>query len=202
MTPGTYGVVSDTHGVVPAEVLDLLDGVLGIFHAGDVCGEDVLVELAAVAPVYAVYGNNDTFPLVTRLPRLATYEVAGHRLLLVHELKKPEAPDRPVARVIAEERPRVVMFGHSHRPTAVELDGVLYLNPGSTTVRRAAGTTRGVAKLHLEPSELRWELIPLEDDPRARARKVDRMRMSSACGWSERSDSERRGGLGAKPHLK
>jgi predicted phosphodiesterase len=53
------GLISDTHGLLRPEVFPALAGVELILHAGDVGGEDVLAELAAIAPVRAVYGNTD-----------------------------------------------------------------------------------------------------------------------------------------------
>jgi putative phosphoesterase len=53
------GLISDTHGMVRASVFDALAGVELILHAGDVGGDDVLAELATIAPVLAVHGNTD-----------------------------------------------------------------------------------------------------------------------------------------------
>ena len=53
-------MISDTHGLVRPEVFDALEGCDLLIHAGDVGGSDVLTELAAIAPVRAVYGNCDS----------------------------------------------------------------------------------------------------------------------------------------------
>jgi predicted phosphodiesterase len=53
------GLISDTHGLVRAEVHTALAGVELILHAGDVGGDEVLDELSLIAPVVAVYGNTD-----------------------------------------------------------------------------------------------------------------------------------------------
>ena len=53
------GLISDTHGLLRPEVLDFLRGSDHILHAGDICGAAVLQQLAALAPVTAVRGNND-----------------------------------------------------------------------------------------------------------------------------------------------
>ena len=158
---GTWGVISDTHGKLDPRVAGIFAGVEGVLHAGDICGEQVLEALSDVAPVLAVYGNNDDAPLTTRLPRVGIWTLGGHKVMVVHELKKPESPMLAVRKVIEAEHPRVVIFGHSHTPTAVELDGVLYLNPGSPTVRRMSGVSLGVALLHLSSDSVSHELISL-----------------------------------------
>ena len=47
------GVISDTHGRLRPEVFTHFDGVDRILHAGDIGDPDILVELAAIAPVTA-----------------------------------------------------------------------------------------------------------------------------------------------------
>src|SRR5258708_11069924 len=55
------GVISDTHGLLRPEVFEAFRGVDHILHGGDIGGEDVLVELRAIAPVTACAGNVDGF---------------------------------------------------------------------------------------------------------------------------------------------
>ncbi len=35
------------------------------------------------------------------------------------------------AEILAQWRPRVVVFGHTHRPLVCEQNGVVYVNPGA-----------------------------------------------------------------------
>ena len=48
------GVISDTHGLLRPDVHTALAGVELILHAGDVGGDEILMELALIAPVRAV----------------------------------------------------------------------------------------------------------------------------------------------------
>jgi predicted phosphodiesterase len=63
------------------------------------------------------------------LPEATTFELAGLRLHLLHNLAE-------LAVDPAERGIRVVLAGHSHRPVVRESGGVLYLNPGSAGPRR------------------------------------------------------------------
>ena len=47
------GVISDTHGLLRPEVLEVFADVDHILHAGDLGGEDVLTQLRVLAPVTA-----------------------------------------------------------------------------------------------------------------------------------------------------
>lgn len=118
------GLISDTHGKMRPEALLALEGCAVIFHAGDVCGEAVLEDLATVAPCYAVAGNCDADP---ELPLTIQQEVAGVRLLIHHG-------HLPVD--VARFRPDVVVTGHTHVPKIEQVGSVLYINPGSAGPRR------------------------------------------------------------------
>ena len=146
------GVVSDTHGTVRPEMIQALDGVRMIIHAGDVGGTAVLRELNRVAPVRAVCGNMDGSPLRGQLPGTEVVEVDGLSLYVLHDLARLDLD--PAAGGFA-----AVISGHTHRPAVSWQDGVLYLNPGAAGPRRSAPPT--VARLHIEDGKLRPELVPL-----------------------------------------
>jgi putative phosphoesterase len=125
------GLISDTHGLVRPAVFGALDGVELILHAGDV-GESVLEELAAIAPIEAVYGNTDP----TDDPRLAQSierTVDGVRIHVSHghELGSP-TPERLLAKYDAD----VIVYGHTHQQKVVETNGRLVVNPGAAGQRR------------------------------------------------------------------
>lgn len=115
------GVISDTHGYFDPRVPAAFGGVGAIIHAGDVGGRHVLGALAAIAPVHAVYGNNDEKTDTLGLPLRADFVLGGVRFHLVHQL--PHATPRPDT--------QVVVVGHSHRPLIEERAGVLFVNPGA-----------------------------------------------------------------------
>jgi putative phosphoesterase len=123
------GLVSDTHGLLRPELLAFLRGCDHIVHGGDLGGRHILDELAAIAPVTAVRGNNDAAPWAHDVPETALVELDGWRLYAIHDLA--EMPIDPAGAGV-----RVVVSGHSHRPLVEERGGVLYVNPGSAGPRR------------------------------------------------------------------
>ena len=148
------GVISDTHGLVRPEALRALRGVELIVHAGDIGAPAVLDALRALAPVVAVRGNNDRGAWARDIPERVTHECGGHRLHLLHDVKEL-ALDRDGADV------DVVIAGHSHRPSIVERDGVLFLNPGSAGPRRFS-LPISVATLTLGAGRPRARLVTLD----------------------------------------
>jgi putative phosphoesterase len=129
-------LVSDTHGLSDPKLPALFRGCARVLHAGDIVTTPVLRDLEAVAEVTAVRGNNDHAPEVGRLPEHVVVHLGALRALLVHDLGARERPHAPVRRLIARERPELVIHGHSHRPGAAVHEGRLYVNPGSAGPRR------------------------------------------------------------------
>jgi putative phosphoesterase len=129
------GVISDTHGLVRPEVFEAFRGVDRILHSGDIGGEDVLVELNAIAPVTACAGNVDGFRCGDAR-EMARAEIEGLRFLLVHILDRPREPRAEVVQELKRAPADVVIFGHSHLPHDETLDGVRFFNPASAGPRR------------------------------------------------------------------
>jgi hypothetical protein len=127
--PGTIGVISDTHGLLRQEAVDALRGSELIIHAGDVGSADILRHLRALAPVVAVRGNVDTGRSALALPPTASVDVQGHTIYVLHILSDLDLH-------AVSNRVSAVVYGHSHKPSIEEREGVLYVNPGSAGPRR------------------------------------------------------------------
>jgi putative phosphoesterase len=115
------GLISDTHGLLRLEAVEALRGSDAIVHAGDVGRPEILDAVRAIAPVTAIRGNVDTGAWAEALPETATVEIGGVRIHVLH--------DRKTLRLMPGVR--IVVSGHSHKASAEERGGVLYINPGS-----------------------------------------------------------------------
>lgn len=125
------GLISDTHGLLRPQALDFLRGSDHILHAGDIVGAAILDQLAALAPLTVVRGNNDHGDWAQALPESVTLTLGGIVIHMLHDLK--ELAIAPAAQGV-----RVVVTGHSHKPACAERGGVLYVNPGAAGRRRFA----------------------------------------------------------------
>lgn len=123
------GIISDTHGLLRPQTLALMQGSDFIIHAGDIGKPEILEQLAAIAPLTVVRGNNDNASWGAAIPEAARLEVGEVSLYIVHNIATLDVD--PVAEGI-----RVVISGHSHCPTKQLHGGILYLNPGSAGPRR------------------------------------------------------------------
>jgi hypothetical protein len=152
------GLISDTHGLVRPQVHRALAGVEIILHAGDVGGDEVLDELALIAPVLAVYGNTDT-PGDPRL-RDAIDRVFGGVSVHVshgHELGSPT-----LAKLLERYPAQVIVYGHTHRQSITRTDGRLVVNPGAAGARRFK-LEPSVARLTVSDGAADVALVPLDD---------------------------------------
>ena len=123
------GLISDTHDLLRPEVLDFLRGSDHILHAGDICGEAILEQLAALAPLTAVRGNNDRGPWAERLLQAETLRFEQVHVHMLHDLADLDL-DPEGAGLGA------VICGHSHKPKVEQRGAVLHVNPGSAGPRR------------------------------------------------------------------
>jgi len=123
------GIISDTHGLLRPEAVQVLQGVDAIVHAGDVGQAGVLRELKQIAPVFAVRGNVDTEAWAQELPVSTVVEMHGASFYVLHNLRQLDL--RPDAAKFD-----FVISGHTHQAEQFERRGVLYVNPGSAGPRR------------------------------------------------------------------
>jgi putative phosphoesterase len=148
------GLISDTHGLLRPEATAFLRGSDLIVHAGDIGHADILGELATLAPVTAVRGNNDQGAWAESIAETEVLEVGEICVCVVHDLA--ELALDPLASGF-----RVVVSGHSHKPLIEERDGVLYVNPGSAGPRRFK-LPIAVAELHVAQGAVRARVLELQ----------------------------------------
>lgn len=123
------GIISDTHGLLREEVKERLKDCTYIFHAGDVDRPEILDELRTMGFLYVVRGNNDGY-WAQNLRRSLNFSVGNVKFFMVHDRKD-------VAWELGDTQ--VVIFGHSHKYFCQEIDGRLWLNPGSCGRSRFGG---------------------------------------------------------------
>jgi putative phosphoesterase len=116
------GVISDTHGLLRPGVFEAFRGVSHILHAGDVGDAMILQDLAALAPVTAVWGNMDGPEIQAVTREEAAVELARTQIAVIHGHQLSDygrLPARfPEARVIVHSTAR-----WSSTPAAQALDG-------------------------------------------------------------------------------
>jgi len=144
-------VLSDTHGMLRREVVAELQDCTHILHAGDIVRESDLDELRLYGNIYAVRGNNDIWQQgLQDLAGILRFTIAGVSFLMTHD---PWDVPRSLEGVQA------VICGHTHQYRMEEIDGRLWLNPGSCGRARFGGDITMAKMLLRDGKILRVERI-------------------------------------------
>lgn len=150
------GILSDTHGYLSPQAFDFFSQCDEIWHAGDIGRDDVLIELQAIAPVRAVYGNCDGWDIRTETQEYQVFDCEQHRIALMHIVGKPGHYENKAREIIAREHPSVFVAGHSHilRVMHDKENNLLFINPGAAG-RYGIHTRLTMLRLEIDEKELR-----------------------------------------------
>lgn len=140
-------IFSDTHSTagheLEGEALAAAREAEVVVHAGDFTSEAALEAFRDVCSrLYAVHGNADSLAVRERLPESRVVEHDGLRIALAH---RREGGETGLAMFGRSHDADLVVSGHTHRPTVVETDECVLLNPGSHAQPR--GNRPGFATL-------------------------------------------------------
>jgi uncharacterized protein len=147
-----FGLTADTHddkvdwSTVLAALKNAWGPVDAVLHCGDITRPGALEDLAGVAPVYATRSSGDppaAAPTLADGPRVL--EVGPLRIGLVFELPKDAIEPGGATRLFGAPVAACV-FGGTHEASVADVDGVLFVNPGSPSLAR----TRTAAVLTLD----------------------------------------------------
>lgn len=147
------GVISDTHGLLRPEAVELLRGSEHIIHAGDIGSPEIIPALEKIAPVTAIRGNVDTQVWAQCFAETEVVELGGIFLYVIHDANALDL--NPKAAGFS-----VVISGHSHKPKQEMKDDVLYFNPGSAGPRRFM-LPISVGQLHILDGNIEGKLLTL-----------------------------------------
>jgi putative phosphoesterase len=150
---GRIGLISDTHGLVRPEALTALKGSELIIHAGDIGKPEVLEALKTIAPVIAIRGNNDRDSWAKGIPDLLDLKINGLKIFVIHNVNELEHD--------SVEGFQAVISGHSHKPSVMSRDGVIFINPGSAGPRRFK-LPIAVGRLQISGAMMRAKILNLE----------------------------------------
>ena len=132
-------VLSDTH--IPSKVKSLPEGLLQkiqgvdlIVHAGDMVDIAIYNQLNEIAPIRAVAGNVDRSSVKKEIPEKQEFTCGDYRLGLIHGHQFQKGLYNKLIYQFPECD--IIIFGHTHKPYNRKHKDVLLFNPGSPTDKR------------------------------------------------------------------
>jgi uncharacterized protein len=127
------GVIADTHlRQASRELAELFagpfQGVEMVLHAGDIIELDVL-RVFGGKEIQAVCGNMDSPAVRRQLPTQHTLQLGKFKIGLIHGWGGPQGIEERIRREFTEVD--CIVYGHTHVPSQVTREGVLFFNPGA-----------------------------------------------------------------------
>lgn len=126
-------LLSDTHGYMGQEILEVARSADEVWHAGDIGSEEVTRALSEITRLRAVYGNIDGGVLRMSFPEDQLFEVEGLKVVITHIAGTPGHYNARVKTLIGKEKPGLLVCGHSHILKVLRdpQNGHLHMNPGA-----------------------------------------------------------------------
>ncbi len=130
------GILSDTHGFYDKKLEDFFEGCDIILHAGDIGNLEITHSISLKRKLVAVSGNIDNH--ITRMvhPLFERVTIEEVSIIMTHIGGYPGTYNRQLYQMIVEQRPQIVVCGHSHILKVIydkKLEH-LHINPGAAGV--------------------------------------------------------------------
>ena len=131
------GLLSDTHGHIDEKMLNFLNPVNEIWHAGDIGDINVLDELKGLKKIRAVYGNIDNQVVRIELPEISIFTVENVKVILTHIGGYPKSYTPEIKKLLIAEKPQLFISGHSHILRVIYDNNLecLHINPGAAGIQ-------------------------------------------------------------------
>jgi putative phosphoesterase len=120
-------VISDTHSLLRPEIKERLTECELILHAGDISSQETVDEIMECGRTYFVRGNADKGRWAEEIPAVRELNIYGLSIYIIHNCKLIEDD---------VSQKDIVIYGHSHKYSQTQKDGVCFFNPGSCGPRR------------------------------------------------------------------
>jgi uncharacterized protein len=126
-------LISDSHGHIDNAILEILNKVDEIWHAGDIGQPDIVEALPSDKLIRAITGNIDDYELRKKYPETLVFDLQGLKVVMTHIGGRPGRYANGVKTLIRSNQPDVFICGHSHICRVIQDKelGCLYMNPGA-----------------------------------------------------------------------
>lgn len=121
-------VISDTHGKLCQDCVDIIKSCDYVIHAGDFGTEKCYKQIKSIGtPMYMVKGNCDKGIWAVNIPDILAFRIDKLNFYLIHNIRN-----------LPYNFPKsdIIISGHTHVYNVTDEHNVMYLNPGSCSSSR------------------------------------------------------------------
>jgi uncharacterized protein len=138
--PLKIGILSDTHGFIHEDVIDIISQCDVAIHAGDIIDAQTLLQLNPKKKLIAVQGNNDSH--LAQLKDTESIELPGGALVVNHgHTYGHHKPSHDLLREAYADA-KVVVYGHTHKQVIDQERCPWVVNPGAAGMVRNHGGSK------------------------------------------------------------
>ena len=126
-------LISDTHGHMDDDILEMIDTCDEVWHAGDIGTLDIVDLLRKRKKTRIVWGNIDGTEFRSDMPKDEIFTVGGMKVWMTHIGGFPNRYPKHIRERIEEINPDLFICGHSHILRVIwdKKNELLHMNPGA-----------------------------------------------------------------------
>ena len=127
------GIISDTHGFINQQIINIFKDCDEIWHAGDIGFNNEIKDFINQHHITAVYGNIDGQQIRAIYPKIQKFTCENVKILMTHIGGYPNKYNKEIETEIQSFNPDLYICGHSHI-LKIMYDSkyqLIHINPGS-----------------------------------------------------------------------
>lgn len=126
-------LISDTHSFLDEALIKHINEADEVWHAGDIGNIELTDKLKQLKPLRAVYGNIDDQVVRKEFPKNLVFTCEDVKVYITHICGQPTNYLKEVKDIIAAEKPKLFICGHSHILKVMYQPQyeLLHMNPGA-----------------------------------------------------------------------
>jgi uncharacterized protein len=127
-------LLSDTHSHLDPALLKHIEAADEVWHAGDIGNIELVTDkIKKIKPLKAVYGNIDDAEARKDFPKNLIFSCEEVKVFITHICGQPNNYLKEVKDILAVEKPKLFICGHSHilKVMYQKKYEVLHMNPGA-----------------------------------------------------------------------
>ena len=107
-------LISDNHSYFGDDILQQLEDVDEVWHAGDIGSFESIELIKELKPFKAVFGNIDDHKMRSEYPQDLIWDCEGIKVYMTHIGGYPGRYYPRPHKIIKDEKPKLFICGHSH----------------------------------------------------------------------------------------